>query len=87
VEGGGVAGCVAAGEVDSIGDIDDIDIPPPQALKVAIRKEHAAGTHRRRVTHALFGRFVRCMTEPLLHVLLHMSADPRLFGYILMVAE
>jgi hypothetical protein len=36
-------------EVVALGDdVDDIDIPPPHALKVAINKVHAAaGNHRR----------------------------------------
>jgi hypothetical protein len=45
--GGDAAG--GAG-MDAGGDIDDIDDPPPQALKAAISKAHAApGNHRRRV--------------------------------------
>jgi hypothetical protein len=43
--GGGDAAGTGA---DAAGDIDDIDDPPPQALKAAINKAHAApGNHRR----------------------------------------
>jgi hypothetical protein len=48
--GGGVVALGGAGAAGiGVGDdVDDIDIPPPHALKVAIRKEHtAAGSHRR----------------------------------------
>jgi hypothetical protein len=60
--GGGDAAGGAA--VDVGGDIDDID-DPPQALKAAISKVHAApGNHRRLSMDALVRRFERCMAAP-----------------------
>jgi len=62
--GGGVgaAGVAGGGIEDDIGGIDDMDEPPPQALKAAISKTHAvAGTHRFRVANAFVGRLSRCM--------------------------
>jgi hypothetical protein len=43
----------AAGAAGAVADVEELDIPPPQALKAAISKPHAAaGNHRRRFTHA-----------------------------------
>jgi len=52
VQDAGVTG--AAGAAGAAGaDVEELDIPPPQALKAAISKVHAAaGSHRRRFTHA-----------------------------------
>jgi hypothetical protein len=59
VGGGDAAG--GAG-VEIAGDIDDIDDPPPQALKAAISKAHAAaGNHRRRVMDESDGLIERFM--------------------------
>jgi hypothetical protein len=47
----GAAG--AAGAAGAVADVEELDIPPPQALRAAISKVHAAaGNHRRRFTHA-----------------------------------
>jgi len=65
--GGGGGGAAGGGAVDVGGDIDDIDDidPPPQALKVAISKVHAApDNHRRLSMDALVRRFERCMVAP-----------------------
>jgi hypothetical protein len=62
--GGDAAGGGAVDVGGDIADIDDID-PPPQALKVAISKVHAArGNHRRLSMNALVRRFERCMVAP-----------------------
>jgi hypothetical protein len=37
--------------VGAVDGIDDVDIPPPQALKVAASKAVATGNHRCRITH------------------------------------
>jgi hypothetical protein len=51
VQDAGVTG--AAGAAGAVADVEELDIPPPQALKAAISKVHAAaGNHRRRFTHA-----------------------------------
>jgi hypothetical protein len=57
--GGDAAG--GAG-MDTAGDIDDIDDPPPQALNADISKAHvAAGNHRRRVMDESDGLIERFM--------------------------
>jgi hypothetical protein len=58
--GGGAAGTAG---VDAGGDdIDDIEDPPPHALKAAINKVHAAaGNQRRPMVDSLVGRCDRCM--------------------------
>jgi hypothetical protein len=62
--GGDAAGGAAVDVGGDIDDIDDID-PPPQALKAAISKVHAApGNHRRLSMDALVRRFERCMVAP-----------------------
>jgi hypothetical protein len=35
-----------------VADVDDIDIPPPQALKITGSKAHAAGCQRRTLARA-----------------------------------
>jgi hypothetical protein len=58
----GAAGVVAAGAEGGAAVDNDIDEPPPQALKVAISKEQtAAGIHRRRVMNPFDGRLGRCI--------------------------
>jgi hypothetical protein len=60
--GGGAAGAAGAGVAV---DIDDIDDPPPQALKAAISKVNAAaGNHRHRVVDESVGLFERCIAVP-----------------------
>jgi hypothetical protein len=55
-------GDAAAGAgADTAGDIDDIDDPPPQALRAAISTAHAAPGNHRRVVDSLAGRFERCI--------------------------
>jgi hypothetical protein len=57
--GGDAAG--GAG-MDAGGDIDDIEDPPPQALRAAISKAHAAaGNHLRRAMNESVGRSERFM--------------------------
>jgi hypothetical protein len=43
VQEAGVTGAAGAG----VADVDDIDIPPPQALKAAVRKTNAAAASHR----------------------------------------
>lgn len=51
VQDAGVTG--AAGDAGALADVEEPDIPPPQALKAAISKAHAAaGNQRRWFTHA-----------------------------------
>jgi hypothetical protein len=74
---GGAAGAAGEGVED---DIDDIE-PPPQALKAATSKVHAAaGNHRGRITDALVGRFERCMNM-LPALVVTVSAHLRRRGY------
>jgi hypothetical protein len=57
----GVTGAAGA-EGALVADVDEPDIPPPQALKVAISTMHAAtGGHRRRFTHAGVARGEQCI--------------------------
>jgi hypothetical protein len=50
VEGMQDAGVTGAAGVE-LADVEDIDIPPPQALKAAVSKTHpAAGNQRRPLT-------------------------------------
>lgn len=42
-------------------DVDDIDIPPPQALKITGSKAHAAGSRRRTLLRAWVARLEHCM--------------------------
>jgi hypothetical protein len=77
--GGGAAGLAGEAAGD---DINDIDEPPPQALKTAISKVHAAaGNHRRRVANALVGRCERCMLM-LPALVVWVSAYLRGLGYL-----
>ncbi|HEY2781694.1 MAG TPA: hypothetical protein VGI90_12995 [Steroidobacteraceae bacterium] len=56
VEGVQLAGAAGAAGVAGADD-DEYPIPPPQALKAVISKAPAAaGSHRRRFTHALVAR-------------------------------
>src|ERR1700726_1142880 len=58
VQDAGVAG--AAGE--GLADVDDIDIPPPQAFKAAVNKTHAAaGNQRRSPMRVWAARFEHCI--------------------------
>jgi hypothetical protein len=58
--GGGDAGVAG---VDVEADVEDIDMLPPQALKVEINKMHAAvGHHRGGIENALVGR-CECFIE------------------------
>jgi hypothetical protein len=43
VQDAGAAGAAGAG----MAELDDIDIPPPQALKAAVREAHAAAANHR----------------------------------------
>jgi hypothetical protein len=59
VQDAGVTGAAGAGAGD---EFDEVDIPPPQALKAAISKEQAApDNHRRGWTHALVARGEHCI--------------------------
>jgi hypothetical protein len=58
----GGAGDVAAGGAGETADIDEVDIPPPQALRIAIDAAHAAaGNHRRRTGDRLIEHCERCI--------------------------
>jgi hypothetical protein len=60
VQDAGVTG--AAGAAGAVADVEEFDIPPPQALKAAISRAHAAaGNHRRGFTHAWVARGTRCI--------------------------
>jgi hypothetical protein len=80
--GGGVGAAGTAG-VDAGGDdVDDIDDPPPHALKAAINKVHAAvGSQRRGVRDSMVDRCEYCMEASPWHAfLLPVSAQLRSGG-------
>ncbi|HXP67006.1 MAG TPA: hypothetical protein VN815_16130 [Steroidobacteraceae bacterium] len=59
VQDAGVTGVAGAEGADA--DIDEPDMPPPQALSVAAKAQAAADTHRRGLAHARIARCEHCI--------------------------
>jgi hypothetical protein len=74
------AGVTGAAGVDA--DVDELDMPPPQALRAAIAKAHAAAVnHRRGIAHARVARCEHCIEISSLCLVLPMSAGEGAWSY------
>jgi hypothetical protein len=80
VQDAGVTGAVGAAGVEA--DVDEFDMPPPQALRAAIAKVHAAAVnHRRGIAHARVARCEHCIEISSLCLVLPMSAGAQAWSY------
>jgi hypothetical protein len=75
------AGVTGAAGADA--DVDEFDMPPPQALKAAIATaQAAAGNHRRGSTHAKVARCELSIEISSLCLVLSMSARAHVRSYL-----